>query len=86
MSSGFARSFDQAPRHLDKPTRAACRKQRSLKEFHSKVYDDDENYSIESESRNHWSSKFSLPPKYRNEEYDIERFDVEDQADKGKSW
>ena len=86
MSSLFAKSFDLASSKLDNQPKIVFRKQRSLKESHSTVYNDSATYSIESESRNHWSSKFSLPPKYKNEEYDIEIFDVEDQADKAKSW
>ena len=86
MSSLFAKSFDLASSKLDNQPKIVFRKQRSLKESHSTVYNDSATYSIESESRNHWSSKFALPPKYKNEEYEFERFDVEDLVDNRNSW
>ena len=62
------------------------KRQRSLKEAYLKVHRDYENISGESKNGNHSCLKFPFSPEGTNEEYDFELFDVEDQADKGKSW
>lgn len=88
LSNSFAKSFDFAPRQFTKPSSFVYIRQRSLNETHSRVHCADENNCLEEdENENHNSLKIFFWPEGTNDYgYGFEQFDVEDQADKGKSW
>ena len=65
------------------------KRQISLKESYSKLHRDYENSFNGGECKNENRSclKIAFPPEETSEEYDFEQlFDIEDQADKRKSW
>ena len=65
------------------------KRQISLRESYSKLHRDYENSSDggECKNENHSCLKIAFSPEETSEEYDFQQlFDIEDQADKGKSW
>lgn len=81
-----ARSFDLPSRQRNKQASFRCKRQISLTESYFKLHHDYQHTYEERKNENRTCLKNAFSPKEATEDYDLQLFDIEDQADKEKSW
>ena len=87
LSNYSAKSFDLPSRQRNKQTSYMYKRQISLREPYFKLHRDYEKTYDSGECKNRSCLKIAFSPEVTSEEYDFQQmFDIEDQANKEKSW